>query len=583
MSRLDATLAHLAPGVVACRDLDGVYNPRHGLAIYCLPTPDFMPSSPGVVLGEALAARSGLGCTLLEGIPVKVPEGAVVVGQYAALKAIRPDLTEDIPEPTDPLEYSIKLGKSAVIVSPTGEGIATAMQTMAMLTLRHGEEVLPASVITDRPVFQARGLAVELVSGEISIGLLMQIVSFAATFKANCIHIILDDDFEASREIPGIETFAQACQSFGIRLGVRLPLLGRLLGGKRTPSQVWAAVRAAARVFQATEAGLDDYCPEDVNDAACVRVVESLAKGETGMKRFCIDANVIARSGMRASELKTAGIYGWSRWNDEAGSLKPEFDAIPLMMDVPAPLPGFTSGLNSEYHKRLDAAVAASMTRERKELIVSFRNAGVSHMWQNMLYPAATGFIVGWGRPAAAEEAAWRYSNLLYGDSARAVMDMWEVASNAFPGGLDEREERLVRQTAFGRWPEDEGDKALLKRIDWLEVTKRIRSAADVLKNAVADLTRNAQTLTGARLALYALSWLHCFVALEPELERRRRLRFDDDGRTEPIANELYNNFVAWHSHLREVYSESGLEFSEMEKIEAMGLRLKGLCDGIFE
>ncbi len=102
MSRLDDALEHLAPGVVACKDLGGVYNPRHGLAIYCLPTPEFSLSSPGVVLGEALAARSGLGCTLLEGVPVKVPEGAVVVGNHAALKALRPDLTEDIPEAAAP-------------------------------------------------------------------------------------------------------------------------------------------------------------------------------------------------------------------------------------------------------------------------------------------------------------------------------------------------------------------------------------------------------------------------------------------------------------------------------------------------
>ncbi len=583
MAELDATLGHLAPGVLACGDLAGTYNPRHGLAIYCLPAPDLSLSSPSVVLGEALAAKSGLGCTLLEGIPEVVPEGAVVVGGYSALRAIRPDLTAGMPEPSGPQEYSIKLSRSAVIASPSGEGLAGAMQTLAMLLLRYGEEPIPGCVLTDRPAFQGRGIAVELETGEISTPLLMQIASFAATFKANAIHLILQDDFEASREIPGIASFAQSCQSFGIRLGVRLPLLAPLLTGKRTPAQVWAAVRAAARAFQATEAGLDDPCPEEANAAACARVIDSLSKGGSGLKRFCLDAEVIARSGAGVSALRAAGIYGTHRWDGGSGAPGAGLDAIPLIMDVSAPLSGFAPGLNAEYHRRLDSAAGAARVRDRKELFVAFRNVGVSHMWQNMLYPAATGFIVGWGLPATADEAAWRYSNLLYGDAAREVMRMWDIVAAAFPAGLDGEGERLVRRTAFGRWPETEEEFALLAGIDWAGVAGRIREAVDALKDTAAGLTRNSMTLSGARLALYALSWLHCFVALEPELEHRRKTGFDEDGRTEPIAKELYNNFAAWHAHLKSAYAESGLEFSEMGMLESMGLRLKGLCDGIMD
>ncbi len=580
MSRLDATLEHLAPGVAACIDRDGLYNPRHGLAIYCLPDPEFNPSAPGVVLGEALAAKSGLGCTLLEGVPAKVPEGAVVVGNHAALKALRPDLLGDIPDPADPGEYSILLGRFAVVTSPGGEGLAAGMQTLAMLVLRCGEEPIPAAVITDSPVCQTRGLAVELATGEIGLPLLMQIASFAATFKANCLHLILDDDFSAGMEIPGIETFVQSCQSFGIRVGVRLPLLAPLLAGKRTPNQVWAAIRAVARVFHATEAGLDDPCPPGAGASACARVVESLAKGGTGMRRFCIDAEVLVRSGASASDLQAAGICGWKRWNGDGDAPDAGLDALPLLMDVPASLPGFSSRPQGAFHARLDAALRAARVRERRELFVSFRNVGISHMWQNMLYPAATAFIAAWGCPASADESAWRYSNLLYGDSARAVMGAWDTVSGAFPAGLDDAAERLVRRVAFGYWPETEAETGILLGIDWLEVTKNIRVAAEILKNTAAELTRNALTLAGARLALYALSWLHCFVALEPELERRRREGVDEDGRTGPIAAELYNNFGVWVNQLREVVSESGMEFAEAGRIEAMGLRLRALCGG---
>ncbi len=156
----------------------------------------------------------------------------------------------------------------------------------------------------------------------------------------------------------------------------------------------------------------------------------------------------------------------------------------------------------------------------------------------------------------------------------------WDTVSGAFPAGLDDAAERLVRRVAFGYWPETEAETGILLGIDWLEVTKNIRVAAEVLKNTASELTRNALTLAGARLALYALSWLHCFVALEPELERRRREGVDEDGRTGPIAAELYNNFGVWVNQLREVVSESGMEFAEAGRIEAMGLRLRALCGG---
>ena len=583
MPRLDATLAHLAPGVTTCRDLDGSYNPRHGLAIYCLPIPDYSPSSPGVVLGEALAARSGLGCTLLEGIPAKIPEGAAVVGLYNALKAVRPDLLEEIPELLEPGQYALKLNHSALITSLTPEGLAAGMQTLSMLVLRHNEDILPASVITDTPNCRGRCLAVEIDAAEISITLLMQIVSFAATFKANAIHLILGDDFDPNREVPGVETFIQTCQSFGMKVGVRLSLLADILTGRKTLIEAWSRARTVARAFNAERLVLDDRMPGEILDGMCHRVVDSIIKGEVGLKYVGLDATVLGRSGIPSAELKPAGISGWYRmWESDAPPSQ-EWDGFPLVIDVQAPLPGLTARTVGDFHKRLDAAGKKLLARRHGEMVISFRGIGVSHMWQNMLYPAATGLIAAWGEPCEAVSAAERYSNLLYGDSGKAVMRMWDAVTAAFPAALMEDEERLVRQVAFGRWPEDEKEWALLTGLDWPAITKKIRAGADVLKTAASDLNRNALTLSGARLALYALSWLHCFVALTPELERRRGSKYDEDGRTEPIATELYNNFLAWHSHLQEMHTESGLEFGELERVEAMGLRLKGLCEGIFE
>lgn len=583
MSQLQHTLANLAPGVSHCRDLPGNYNPRHGLAIYLLPLPGYLPSAPGVALGEALAARSGLGCTLLEGIPEKIPEGAVVVGHYGDLKAKRPDLLEEIPDLKENGQYAIKLARSAIVTSPSREGLSAGMQTMAMLVLRHNENSLPASIIVDSPLCHMRCLTIELRSTEIGINLLMQIVSFAATFKANGLQFILDDDFDPAREIAGIETFVQTCQSYGITVGVRIPWLRRLLAREKTLLAGWSGLRSAARAFGATQVALDDPCPEDATPEQIMRVANSIVKGEVGLANVSVDANLLVKSGVAPSELKALGITGWIRVKDDFFEIPPEMDAMPLRLDVQAPLPGFSAADFDSYLRRLDAATANLGNLSRRELMVSFRDIGVSHMWQNMLYPAATGLIAAWGNPPEAAECAKIFTHLLYGDSAATIMEMWNTINTAFPSGLTPEEETIVRRTAFGAWPDTERERDLMLGIDWLQVAKNIRNAAESLKNAAAGLTRNAATLSGAKLSLHAMSWLHCFVALTPELERRRRLHYDDDGRTEPIATELYNNFQVWQSHLETLHQESGLEIGEMPKIESMGHRLKGLCEGIFE
>ncbi len=583
MARLDSTLAHLAPGVSACRDLGGRYNPRRGLAIYYLPIPGYVPSSPGMVLGEALAARSGLGCTLLEGVPAVIPEGAALVAQYGALKAARPDLLEDVPELHEQGQYAIKLGRSALVVSPSLEGLSSGMQTLSMLVLRHTEEFLPGCVIVDTPFCQTRALAIEFDPREIAIGLLLQVASFAATFKANRLQLILNDSFDPGRDIPGVESFVQTCQSFGIEIGVRMPLLGPLLSGEKTLIEAWATVRAAARLFGASHAALDDPCPADAPQDAAERIVRSVAAGEVGLRHVSIDADLILKSGFPVEELRPAGVGGWRRLWDSGEPPPPEMEDIPLAIDIQGPVCGFSSRPAGAFFHRLDAAADWLKIQPRRELCVSFRRVGISHVWQNLLYPAATGLIAAWGSPRLAEEAGWRFSNLLYGDLGQPVMDMWDAIARAFPPGLSDDEERFVRRVAFGLWPETEEEKALLAGIDWLGVTRNIKIAADALKNIASGLQRNAATLIGARLALYAMSWLHCLVALTPELERRRRLKYDADGRTEPIAAELHSNFLNWEEHLRELCAESGLELVETARIEAMGARLKALCENIFD
>ncbi len=580
MALLDNTLANLAPGVSHCRDLPGRYNPKRGLAIYCLPIPGYSPSAPGVVLGEALAARSGLGCTLLEGVPAKIPEGAVVVGQCNALKAVRPDLLEDVPELREQGQYAIRLERSALVTSPSREGLAGAMQTLAMIILRHNEDTLPGSLILDTPACQHRCLAVEVATGEISGNLLMQMASFAATFKANRLQIILDGAFDPAGEFAGLDTFVQACQSYGIVVGVGLPWLASMASGERSLDQAWDGVRTAARIFGAGQAGLDDPCPADIDPGVARRIVESMMRGDSGIRGMSADVRLLQKSGCPPAELRDSGVVGFHRLWEQGDPPPLELGDYPMRLDVQSPVPGFSNRPAAGFHRRLDVATGWLRSRPRRELVVSFRDIGVSHMWQNLLFPAAAGLVAAWGIPRDAARGARIFSNLLYGDYGASVESMWDSVSAAFPSGLTPADERLIRRTAFGRWPDDGRTREILAGIDWMEVTRNIRAAAESLKNVAAGLSRNASTLSGAKLSLQALSWLHCFAALEPELSKRRKGRYDEDGRTGPIAEELYNNFQVWQASLRELFSESGLEISELGQVEEMGARLKELCGG---
>ncbi len=580
MSLLDQTLASLAPGVSLARDIPGRYNPKHGLGIYFLPIRGYTPSAPGVVLGEALAARSGLGCTLLDGIPAKIPEGAVVIGLYSEFAKAYPHLLADIPPLTEPGQYAIRIDHHATIVSNTIEGLAQGMQTLAMLVLRHNEDTLPGSVIVDTPLCRYRGLAVEVQGGEITANLLMQMLSFAATFKANHFHLILTEPFPMDREIPGLETFIESCASYGIGLELRFPFLGRMLSGNLPVDDTFNAMYAVAKRFGATALALDDPVPPDAPQDAMQAVVNHLLNAEREVA-VSADIQVFLQTNVSGATMREKGLTGWTRLTD-GGVLPTIPDDMPVRVDVEANLPGFSHRPAEKYHACLDQALAWLEPRRERELMVSFRHVGVSHMWQNMLYPAATGLIAGWGSPRGADQCAWIFSNLLYGDSSAAIMNLWNAISNSFPAGLTALEEQEVRRTAFGHWPENNRTAAILGNINWLETANAIRAAAETLKNAASGLSRNASTLTGAKLSLHALSWLHCFVALASELEARRSANTtDEDGRTGSIAYELMSNYTAWYNHVESLAQESGLEVSELPVLEAMGQQLRALCESV--
>ncbi|MDR1612195.1 MAG: glycoside hydrolase family 20 zincin-like fold domain-containing protein [Planctomycetota bacterium] len=581
MRRLEETLAGLSPGVASFTPGTGAYSPRKGLAIYFLPCDGAPLTAPGSVLGEALAGRSGLGCTMLEGVPAVLPAGAVLAALYEDLQRLRPDLTADLPVPTRPDEYVINIGSNAVIVAKNRDGLVFGLQTMAMLVMRHADVAIPGVVIQDYPECQRRGIAVELRPGEIGPGLVYQIVSFVTTFKANALDWILPADFSSS-PLPDLSQVIQVTKSLGVTVTVRLPLLGCILSGEMGLRNAWTQIRTIARAFGATRAALDDPCPDEFSAGAAGRLAASVFDGEFGLDQLEVDAGFIERGGLAEAVRGNSALVGWRRMN---GTEQPEASAasLPLRLEVAGSFAGLSSYSLDAFSASLDSACGWLERRETKDIFVSFRDVGVSHAWQNLLPAAAIGVIIAWGVPSRAKAAARAFTELLYGESAPDILDLWSVQDRVFPPGIAAAGERRLREIAYGVWPDAQQDAELLAGIEWQEVVQNINLTAGKLENVASGLTRNKTTLAGSYLSLQLLAWLCRFSILMPEITRRRRENYDGDGRTEPIANELMKSFGEWRDYLLRLQEESGLKVVEMDQIIAMGLRVKGLVDGIFE
>ena len=580
MARLEDTLNGLAPGVASFIPKAGSYGPRKGLAIYYL-RPDGTPlTAPGTVLGEALASRSGLGCTMLEGVPAVVPTGAVVMGLFKDLQALRPDLVAGLPVPAAS-EYVVNIGSSVLIAAAAREGLINGMQTMAMVILRHQDDVLPAGIIHDRPLLAERGVAIELSREEIALPLLFQIVSFISTFKANALDWILPGDF-SSAGVRDLDPVIQICHSFGVRTTVRLPWLGRILRGELGVHEAWSHIRVVARLFGASRAALDDPYLPGTPPALARELVDSAVNGDHGLEALEVDARLIEATGSIGLVLSGPGVRGWHRLDSPGRIPDPVLSRLPLRVEVPGNLPGLSAERMEDYFARLDAAGGWLTPRRYQSLVVSFRNLGVSHAWQNLLSPVATGLIRAWGVPPRAEEAGRSYAELLYGAGAGAVIDVWQALSAAFPPGLSGAGERRLREIAYGDWPESVDDMSLLADIDWQGVVRNVNLAAEKLENAAAGLSRNKSTLSGSHLSLQLLAWLCRLSVLLPEVMRRRRGDGGGDGRTGAMAEELANGFEEWRLYLTKLQEESGFEIVEMGRVESMGTRLRAVCGGAF-
>lgn len=571
MERFEETLASLAPRVASWRPLKGAYNPRHGLAIYLLPPPGPSLIQPGTILGEALAGHSGLGCTLLEGIPKKIPGGAVVIGLYDELNTIRPDLLAEIEPPNAPGEYAIITGRNAVITARSREGLVSGMQTLAMILLRHQEPKIPGAAIVDHPGRKRRGIAVELQQNDIKPDLLIQIVSFIATFKANCVEWVLPRDFDPGAS-PNLDVANQACRSFGIEVSVALPWLNPILSGEKKLLDAWAGLRATAAVFNADRISFDDPCPDHADPDLAWRIIEMMT-GSGDLPALTVDSKLLKAAGISLGALNAPGLSGWVRVWEPSDLPGREFRGLPLIMDVPSHLTGLSSRSMDDYHRCLDAAAAWCGENGSGSIMASFRGVGFPHAWQNFLPGAATGLILGWGKPELAEEAVANFATLLYGETGATIVEIWRSLGMMFPRGLTLEQERRLGAVAFGSYPESDADQEMLVSIDWQNSVAHLNNVAKMLESANNNLTRNKATLAGPYFALQLLAWLCRLSFLLPAVERG-----GGDLEIVRMAEDLMKSFMDWRNYLIAFQSESGLESIDIDKIDAMGNRLGYLC-----
>lgn len=574
MNSAEETIRSLAPGVRSFKRLEGHYNSRHGLAIYFLPTAGPSIAQPGTVLGEALASRSGLGCTLLEGIPEKIPEGAAVVGIYSDLKKLRPELLGALAPPTLPGEYIIILGRHALVAGKDRDGLVSGIQTLAMTILRHGEATIPGTVIRDRPAKRKRGLRVALRQEEATPALMFQILSFASTFKANAVGWILPRDFDPGA-VPNLEVVNLATASDGIDVSVGMPLLGAIASGETSLSDAWIRLRSAAALFGTAKAFFDDPCPDDIDPETAWRIALAIVEGVPGLSEIAVDYRLLKAAGIYPQALEVPGLRAWARVDDPADLAEISHWDGRIALDVPSHMCGLSPRSLGAFNLCLDAA-STKLGDPGGDIGVSFRGLGFNHAWQNYLPGAATGLIVAWGSPATASRAAHAYAELLYGEAAPRVVEIWQALSGLFPEGTGDEQVRRLGEIAFGAWPESPEDRQLLASIDWQKVVASINTIAGLLEKTAPSLTRNRSTLAGPYLSLQIMAWLCRLAILLPGLIDEETAA--NDIQTAGAACELMQSFTEWRLYLENLQGESGMEIINMSKLDAMGARLRYLC-----
>ncbi|MDR3211227.1 MAG: hypothetical protein LBU79_04845 [Planctomycetota bacterium] len=572
MDVLDTTLAGMAPAVKNYRRLEGEYNARHGLAIYSLVEGNSFLAQAGTILGEALAGRSGVGCTMLEGIPPRPPSGSVVVGLYDDLLVQRPDLLADLERPAHPGGFGISFNRNALVTATSREGIAAGIQTAAMLIMRHQGERIPGVVINDWPDRAIRCLAVELNPSELNPNLLIQILSFATTFRANAIEWILPADFNPwfQGNLAAIRSY---CQATGLEVSVSFPHLGPLLRGELSLAKSQDLFQAAAVALGASRVSLDDPVPADFDPEKAIDLINNLQdvllNGKSEIQRIGVDYRLLSATGVRPADLANAALEGWFRVEDAVPS--EEYRGFPLRLDVPAHFLGLTSRSPTGYYTTLDATAAWCGHDGQGKMAISFRGVGFPHYWQNCLAAAATGLVLAWGNTSAAS-AADSFAHLIYGEQAEEMQAIWDNLGELYPSGLSSEEERRAGEFAFGLWPENPDDIAFITKANWTTTITRITTLVSQLEVTASHLTRNKATLTGPYLTIHFLAWLYRLAFLFPAL-----------GKAETAilaANELVKSLGDWRSFLTSLQTESGLASIDMEKLDHMGKRLEELVNG---
>lgn len=577
---LEATVNDLIPGVVAFTPEGPAYNPRKGLAIYRLP-PGKQTIPQLVLLAESLAARTMVGCAILDGIPKNVPEGAITLGIWKDLAAHHPHLIESqSPPPSRRGGYTLRFGRHSIITAHDVEGLGNGASTFSMILSRHGGSVIPGGVVTDYPLCDERGLTLELPSDDANQWSLSRFAAMACSFKANRIVLSIPDDF-SGRLSPGVRNLIDAKADLGIGISIGVSWLGNMVNSPRP--HMWTNLRRLADLFEADGAVLEDATPPETNGRRR-KLLDFLMSGAAGLP-LEIDANFLSEAQASVEDFTSVNIRGWLRPQSFVPGSKSSYSGIDMPLTLELPNPGYGVKGLSQFSQVMNAAERFTVARPNARSIrISLRHSFSGALLINQTLPIAAGLAIGWGNPPETMTAANRLSSLMYGAAGQDVLGVWEDIAGAFPSFGENKglSGEHVLDLAFGTWPREE-DLRLLADVDWPSFDKKRLSAQKDLDRLIDTTTGNRNLLELAQIGLEAHIWLRSLSTVLPILRRLYGLAAGADSRAKSMAVGSSAGLSAqadvWLSHLQAWGKENGELQQEIANMTLTAQRLRTICN----
>ncbi len=504
VNELETLAARLLPQVRSITAHEGRYRPHECLGVYLQPhTETLSYELPGLLVGQFGMAPYGQTVTLLDGIPKKVPPGAVLVGSWDYLSLLFPDILSPETKPSNDEGYYLWMQRYCIIAGASFSGCLYGAQTMIQL-ISQTQDDLPALSIADAPAMPVRSIACNLRDMVPDSDSILKTVGLLNSFKGNRLHLILNPLAPVSPR-PGFGTFeeddarelALCSREYGISIIPWIDLMEQE-NGVRIPVENAAAL--CSRVASS-------FTPTDIGVGGLASALRPNEEIRAVLKQ--IDQNLPREIGLYLHKRISSVCPDFSSgrrimfWEDADLKTTPG-TAMPFCLSVGSGAQGFVGLAAEDVARRIDRIYIRHQPPTREITFRLFDQTG-GRLWEHDIISAMVSASMGWSVKDGALDALKRFTHLAFGNNAEGFLELQKMVSDAIPTTI--REHMPLQEMAFG-FPERDNCWQLLERIDWGNFSRQ----SILIRKQMADLrqhsTRNADLIEFADISIDATQFL---------------------------------------------------------------------------